>query len=573
MKKIIVRRQAGVLDLGAAMHPLLQQIYSARGVVCPTQLERGLEQLEPFHLLSNIDTAVSLIVNAIVKKEHIIIIGDFDADGATSTAVAVKSLQLFGATMVSYLVPNRFKYGYGLSPEIVETASTYSPDLLITVDNGISSFEGVKKAQELGISVIITDHHLPPDQLPEAQAIVNPNLPGDQFPSKNLAGVGVIFYVLMAVRAKLRELNWFCEQQIAEPNMASFLDLVALGTVADVVPLDKNNRILVHQGLQRIRFGKVRPGIQALLEVAGRSSANLLASDLGFAVAPRLNAAGRLVDMKLGIECLLAEDYAQAVDYASQLNSLNQERQQLEVDMKEEALQNLATLQLEQNLPTGLCLYNEDWHQGIIGILAARLKELLHRPVIVFAPHTASELKGSGRSIPGLHLRDLLDAIATQYPGLIMRFGGHAMAAGLSLEKDHLEKFSDIFDKEVRRHLCEEDLMGIIQSDGELTSSNITMSIAELLREAGPWGQGFPEPLFDGRFEIISHRLLKEKHLKFQLRSPDQGCVVDAIAFNIDPQKVSSLTRSIHAAYRLDINEYRGNRRVQLMIEHFEPVQ
>lgn len=571
MKKIIMRRPVIASDLTNEIHPLLQRIYSGRGIQSVQELEKGLEKLEPFQLLTNIHSAVACLVNALQEKQHIMIVGDFDADGATSTALAVDCLRKMGAARVSYLVPNRFQFGYGLTPEIVDVAEKSSPNLIVTVDNGISSLEGVIRANDYGIKVIITDHHLPPSLLPPAEAIVNPNLLNDLFPSKNLAGVGVIFYVMLALRAKLRELSWFEKQSIPEPNLAEFLDLVALGTIADVVPLDKNNRILVHQGLARIKAGKVRPGIRMLLQVAKKSIAKISASDLGFAIAPRLNAAGRLEDMSLGIECLLATKEADAIAMATNLDSLNIERQQIEEGMREQALNILKQLQLQQNLPVGVCLYDPSWHQGISGILASRVKDLLHRPVFVFAPHNDNELKGSGRSIAGLHLKDLLERIATENDGLIKKFGGHAMAAGVSINTEDFPRFAELFSQTVENLLAPEDLQGIIHSDGQLCPTTLNLETALLLQNGGPWGQGFPEPIFDGEFRIVNHRLLKEKHVKFLLSSVDTDFMVDAIAFNLPETKRQFKEDGIlHVAYRLDVNEFRGNQTVQLLIDYFD---
>lgn len=572
MKKTIQRREASLLESGSHLSPLLQRIYTGRGVRSVAELEYGLDKLLSFQLLSQIDLAVDYLVTALQLKQKILVIGDFDADGATSTTLAVTCLGLMKAE-VAYLVPNRFEFGYGLSPEIVEVAAKMQPQLLLTVDNGISSIEGVAKAQSLNIKVIITDHHLPGDTLPMAQAIVNPNLCGDQFPSKNLAGVGVIFYVMMALRAKLRDINWFNEQQIEEPNMASFLDLVALGTVADVVPLDQNNRILVHQGLLRIRAGRCRPGIKALLAVAGKTENRLSAADLGFGVAPRLNAAGRLVDMSLGIECLLAKDNDEAQRFAQSLDALNKERQQIEQDMQADALTLITHLDDKEHLPLGLCLYDSAWHQGIIGILASRVKERLHRPVFIFASAGDSLLKASGRSISGVHLKDALEQISKENPGLIDKFGGHAMAAGLSMNQKNYELFATLFDAKIGQLASAELLQGIIYSDGNLTAQWLNLETASLLRQAGPWGQHFPEPIFDGQFRVVNRRILKNKHIKFVLESLEDFFMVDAIAFNLDEEKLAiKEDDKVHAAYRLDINDYRGNKNLQLLIDYFDKI-
>lgn len=575
MKKIVRRNHFQSLEK-SNLHPLLQRIYSSRGINDVKELERDLVALLPFHELSNINLAVDCIVAAIRENQHIMIIGDFDADGATSTAVAVTALRGFGCERVSYLVPNRFDYGYGLTPEIVHEAAKKNPDLLITVDNGISSLAGVATAKSLNIKVIITDHHLPGEKIPDADAVVNPNLIGDSFQSKNLAGVGVTFYVMLAVRAKLRELNWFQTKELVEPNLASLLDLVALGTVADVVPLDKNNRILVFQGLQRIKQGRARPGIMALLEIGKKQFNRATTSDLGFTIAPRLNAAGRIDDMSLGIECLLAPSIADARLKALELDALNKERQIIESGMRDQALVALKKIQIEQNLPTGLCLYDKDWHQGVIGILASRLKDSLHRPVIAFAYHKENELKGSARSIPGLHIRDCLEAIAIQHPNLLLKFGGHAMAAGLAINVEDFTTFAQIFDLEVRKRLADDDLRAVIHTDGELNPLEINLNLADTLLDAGPWGQGFPEPIFDGQFKVVQQRLLKEKHVKFLLSFVDQTYCLDGIAFNVNLEKhrLDTLAnKNIQAVYRLDINEYRSQRSVQLLIEHFEVLE
>ncbi|MBP7958594.1 MAG: single-stranded-DNA-specific exonuclease RecJ, partial [Thiopseudomonas sp.] len=519
-------------DLGD-LPPLLTRIYAARGVANAIELEKGLARLLPTHLLKGMDAAVQLLAHALEQRQRILIVGDFDADGATASCVGILGLRMLGAAHVDYLVPNRFDYGYGLTPEIVAVALERQPDLLVTVDNGISSLEGVAAAQAAGLKVLVTDHHLPGAELPTADAIVNPNQPGCEFPSKALAGVGVMFYVLLALRAHLRSNGWFAQQGIAEPNLAELLDLVALGSVADVVPLDANNRILVHQGLARIRAGRARPGLQAILEVARRDHRRLVSTDLGFIVGPRLNAAGRLDDISLGIECLLCEDADGALQRAQQLEQLNQDRKQIEQGMQREALVQLKDLPLD-NLPFGLCLFEPEWHQGVIGILASRMKERYHRPVIAFADAGAGQLKGSARSIPGLHIRDALDAVAARFPELISKFGGHAMAAGLTLQAVHYEAFAKAFDAEVRRQLTADDLTGRIYSDGCLAANEFDMQLAQQLRHAGPWGQRFPEPLFHGDFKIISQRLVGEKHLKLVLQSAQNAPALDAIAFNID---------------------------------------
>lgn len=555
------------------LHPVLKRIYAARNIGSAQELDYTLEHLHtPAAFGSNMHRAVELLAAALAENKRIVIVADFDADGATSCALALRALRLMGARDVRYVVPDRFKYGYGLTPEIVAVTAQLSPDLLITVDNGISSVEGVLAAKQNGMQVIITDHHLPGAVLPEADAIVNPNLPGEEFPSKNLAGVGVIFYVMLALRAHLRAIHWFREKNIPDPNLAQLLDLVALGTVADVVTLDNNNRILVAQGLQRIRSARSNTGIRALLAVAGREPERIGASDLAFAVAPRLNAAGRLEDMALGIECLLCDDYAAALGMAQRLDELNRERRTIESDMQEQALSALETMQLDDEtaLPYGLCLFDPDWHQGVIGILAARIKERAHRPVIAFAASSEHEIKGSARSVPGVHIRDVLDSIAARHPGLLSKFGGHAMAAGLTLKRAQLDDFSRAFDLEVRRHLAPEQMQRIILSDGELDADAMDVTLAQTLRDAGPWGQGFPEPVFDGEFEILKQRRVGEKHLKLTVRHPQGGSALDAIAFNIAADDLSRLEGAsrAHLVYKLDINDYRGVRSTQLVIEH-----
>lgn len=576
MSTNIKRRQKASKSLSQLndFHPILQHIYWQRGVTSREELQRELNALLSFKKLSGIEPAVVLLHQALIAKQHIMIIGDFDVDGATSTALAVRALRLFGADKVSFLVPNRFEFGYGLTPEIVELATQQQPDLIVTVDNGISSVAGVAAAQAHGIKVLITDHHLPGEILPAADAIVNPNQKSDTFASKHLAGVGVCFYVMLALRSRLRELNWFSQRDLTEPNMASLLDLVALGTVADVVPLDKNNRILVHQGLQRIRAGQCVPGIKALLEVAKRKLNQVTAADLGFALGPRLNAAGRLDDMRLGIECLLTDDINQARLLAQELNHLNLERRHIETEMKQQALAILKNLDFSvTTLPYGLCLFDENWHQGVIGILASRLKDQYHRPVIIFADAGNGELKGSARSIKHVHIRDTLDLIAKQYPELITKFGGHAMAAGLSINYYQFKEFSEVFAATVKEQLGTQDMQGEILSDGTLSADQISIEFAELLQNAGPWGQAFPEPIFDDQFEIVEQQLVAEKHLRLSLRYLNNEKVFAAIKFNIELEHWPNQNcHYIHAAYKLGINEFNDSKKVQLLIEHLEPI-
>jgi single-stranded-DNA-specific exonuclease len=551
---------------------LLQRIYTGRNLGSTEELDRSLNKLPSPWLLSGMESMVERLADAMRSQSHLLIVADFDADGATSCAVAVLGLRLFGAQRVSYIVPNRFEYGYGLTPEIVAVAARHKPDVLITVDNGISSIEGVGAAHKLGMGVLITDHHLPGSELPEADAIVNPNLPGDAFPSKSLAGVGVMFYVLMALRTRLREADWFARSGIAEPNLGQLLDLVALGTVADVVALDHVNRILVHQGLQRIRRGQAHAGVTALLEVSGRAPRKVNAADLGFAAAPRLNAAGRIEDMGLGIECLLATDPETARNLAVRLDRLNHERREIEDQMKLAALAILEGMEdtRQGRNAAGLCLYDAAWHQGVIGILASRIKDRLHRPVIAFAPSGTGQLKGSARSIPGVHIRDVLSDIAAGHPQLLNRFGGHALAAGLSLNAADFERFAEIFDAEVARHLEGVDLDHAIHSDGELAADEMRLESAELLQQAGPWGQGFPEPLFDGEFEVVQTRVVGNRHLKLVLKTPDQARMIDAIAFFVDDPESWLGCNRLKAAYRLDVNEFRDHRSLQLRIEYME---
>lgn len=557
--------------LQLAMHPVLEQLFLSRGATTPDDylLELGC-LLSPQSML-NIEQALELLVQALKQQEKILVIGDFDADGATSTALLLLALREFGYTELDYLVPNRFEFGYGLTPEIVEVAKQRHPALIITVDNGIASFEGVEKARALGIKVLITDHHLPADSLPQADAILNPNQAGCPFPSKALAGVGVAYYLLLALRSRLRELHWFAESGREEPNMLQFLDLVALGTVADVVPLDRNNRCLVKHGLELIRSGRGRPGIRTLITIAGRDYRRLQAGDLGFVLGPRLNAAGRLDDMSVGIECLLAESEQAAMVLARLLNDLNQDRKSIEQNMQEQALSVLKTLQFDADSQAGICLFDPDWHAGVVGILASRMKDRFHRPAIIFArsPENPYEIKGSARSISGLHIRDLLDRIATRHPGLLSRFGGHAMAAGLSLALERFEDFRRAFETELNSSVDAAMLQQKIVTDGELAEDCLTLEFAELLEQAGPWGQQFPEPLFTGSFSVVQSRVLADRHLKLVLSPANSQQVLDAIAFNVSADLLAADLKQLQIAYRLQINEYRGQRSVQLLIEHF----
>ena len=577
MKAEIQLRRREVDDaavLADSLPPLLRRLYASRGVKSDRDLERSVKGMLPWQQLTGIDEAVTHLYNAMREGLRIIVVGDFDADGATSTALSVLALRSLGCDNVSYLVPNRFDDGYGLSPEVVDQAHARGAQLILTVDNGISSHAGVARAHELGIPVVVTDHHLPGDTLPEAEAIVNPNLRDCDFPSKSLAGVGVAFYLMLALRAFLRDNGWFEARGIAMPNLAELLDLVALGTVADVVPLDANNRILTWQGLSRIRAGRCRPGIKALLEIANREAHKLAASDLGFALGPRLNAAGRLDDMSVGVALLLCDNLGEARQLASDLDALNQTRKEIEQGMQAEALTLCEQLERSsETLPGGLAMYHPEWHQGVVGILASRIKERFHRPVIAFAPAGEGVLKGSGRSIQGLHMRDALERLDTLYPGMMLKFGGHAMAAGLTLEEANFEAFQQRFGDLVTEWLDPALLQGEILSDGPLSAQEMTLEVAEMLREAGPWGQMFPEPMFDGEFRLLQQRLVGERHLKVMLEPVGGGPLLDGIAFNVDTAIwPDNGVRQVKIAYKLDVNEFRGNRSVQLIIENLWPL-
>ncbi|EDV0901877.1 single-stranded-DNA-specific exonuclease RecJ [Salmonella enterica subsp. salamae] len=569
------RREADeTAELPADLPPLLRRLYASRGVRSARELERSVKGMLPWQQLSGMDNAVEILYNAFREGIRIIVVGDFDADGATSTALSVLGMRALGCDNISYLVPNRFEDGYGLSPEVVDQAKARGAQLIVTVDNGISSHTGVAHAKTLGIPVIVTDHHLPGDTLPDAEAIINPNLRDCEFPSKSLAGVGVAFYLMLALRTFLRDKGWFDERGIVPPNLAELLDLVALGTVADVVPLDANNRILTWQGLSRIRAGKCRPGIKALLEISNRDPQQLAASDLGFALGPRLNAAGRLDDMSVGVALLLCDNLGEARVLASELDALNQTRKEIEQGMQAEAL--LLCEKLERSsetLPGGLAMYHPEWHQGVVGILASRIKERFHRPVIAFAPAGDGTLKGSGRSIQGLHMRDALERLDTLYPDLMIKFGGHAMAAGLSLEAHKFEQFQQRFGELVTEWLDPALLQGEVISDGPLSAAEMSMEVAQLLRDAGPWGQMFPEPLFDGRFRLLQQRLVGERHLKVMVEPVGGGPLLDGIAFNIDTTCwPDNGVREVELAYKLDINEFRGNRSLQIIIDDIWPL-
>ena len=537
--------------------PLMARLYAARGIAGSTELDYTLKALLPYHDLKNIQPMARRLADAIDHRERLLVVADYDADGATACAVAVKGLAMLGA-VVDFIVPNRFEYGYGLTPEIVELAAHKQPDIIVTVDNGIASVAGVNAAKARGIEVLVTDHHLPGDEMPDA-LIVNPNQPGCAFPSKNLAGVGVMFYVLMALRAEQRARGMFEGQ--TEPNLGELLDYVALGTVADVVRLDQNNRILVENGLRRMRAGRMTPGIAALFRVAGRAAHKANTFDLGFTLGPRLNAAGRLDDMSLGIACLLASNEQQAVALAQELDRLNRERRQIEHGMQDEALAVLSSIDPAHRYT--LTLYRDDWHQGVVGIVASRLKERFHRPSIVFAPGDEGEIKGSGRSIPGFHLRDALDLVFKRHPGLILKFGGHAMAAGLTVAEARFAEFQQAFEAVARELLPEAELTRTIETDGSLDAREIHLRFAEELA-AEVWGQGFPVPYFHDRFAVMSQRMVGEKHLK--LRIAKQGQEFDAMIFN----HADWLPDNIDAVYQLVANEWQGRKELQIYLQHWQ---
>ena len=544
-------------------HPVLRRVLAARSIGCDGDLDHSLARLLPPQGLLDLDRAAALLDDAIESSSRIVVVGDYDADGATGCAVAVRGLQLLGATDVRYVVPDRRRHGYGLTPEIVEIAHEQRPRLIVTVDNGISSVEGVACAKRLGIDVLITDHHLPGEHLPAADAIVNPNRPGDGFPSKCLAGVGVMFYVLSALRARRRGRAGGGDA----PNLAGLLDLVALGTVADVVPLDHNNRILVEQGLRRIRAGRASPGVTALLRVAGRDIGRTVATDLGFAAGPRLNAAGRLTDMRRGIECLLSEREDEAARIAGELDTLNAERREIEAGMQAQAAALLDGVD-DTVSDAAISLFREDWHSGVVGILASRVKERLHRPVAVFAPDADREyLKGSVRSIPGIHVRDLLDTVATRDPRVIERFGGHAMAAGLTIRRGMLDRFRAAFAAEADRVMSAEMRQAVVLTDGEIPGGDFNLDLARSIRDAAPWGQGFPEPVFDGIFVVAGERLVGGRHAKLKLRSRGAGRPLDAIAFNREPPVLTNARGEVQLAYRFVVNAFRGEERPELIIE------
>jgi len=551
-----------VIEQFGGIDPLHARLYAMRGLTVLDELDYSLARLAPVSALENIDDAAELVIAN--RGKRIIIVGDYDVDGATSTALVIRCLREFGFTDVDYLVPNRFEYGYGLSREIVRVAAERKPALLITVDNGVSSVEGVQEANDLGMQVLVTDHHLPGDELPGAATILNPNLKGSSFPSRNLAGVGVAFYLVARIGRLLEEQGVAGAAKVP----AKYLDLVALGTVADVVPLDHNNRILVQQGLTRIRAGRTVPGIKALLQQSGRQMARCVSTDLGFAVGPRINAAGRLEDISVGIECLLTDDDQTAGEYARMLDHINSERRDIESNMREQAFSYVDKLGAER-WPSCVCVYDESWHQGIVGLIAARVRERCHRPVIAFARESDETLKGSARSIQGVHIRDLLEAVSTVRPGLIEKFGGHAMAAGLSIAESGLTEFKRVAAEQMGRLYPDADFSGAIVTDGALPGSAFNIGFARSLRDAGPWGSGFPEPVWSGDFAVVEQRTVGENHLKMRVRPADGGNVIDAIAFN---QAGPAYRGVVQLAFKLDVNEFRGIENPQLVVEQIAPL-
>jgi len=573
MKPRIQRRTVAVTGPWPdSIHPVLRRVYAARGVASAADIEHRLAALLVPQSLGGIERACELIEAALRADARIVIVGDFDCDGATGTAVALRGLRMLGAKNLDYAVPNRFRHGYGLTPLLVEELRGLSPDMLITVDNGVAANAGVAAAKALGVQVVVTDHHLPGTTLPAADAIVNPNLDGDAFPSKALAGVGVMFYLLLALRAFLRERAWFAERGITEPDLGTLLDLVALGTIADLVPLDRNNRILVDAGLKRIRAGRGCAGIAALLDSGKRDLARVVATDLAYVVGPRINAAGRLEDMRIGIECLLSDDPVDAAQLAGALSSINAERRELQADMVEQAEAEVQKWKLQHAdapMPHGVVLFDAGWHHGVVGLVASKLKESLQRPVIACAA-AGEEIKASGRSIPGFHLRDALAEIDARHPGLLLRFGGHAMAAGLSLRRDDIGAFTAAFDAVARERIAPEQLESILLSDGELDVMDFSIELARALSAGGPWGQAFPEPMFDGEFDVESWKIVADKHLKFRLRRDGLGAALDGIQFN------AALTekppRRMRAAYQLNLDEWQGTLRLQLLLRHVEAV-
>lgn len=569
-RKVRARDIGMATPLPAELPPLLRRIYASRHVASAAELATGLDALLPVSSLENVRAAAQLLLRH--RQGRVLIVGDFDADGATSTALMMHALREWGFESVDFLVPDRFRFGYGLTPGIVVQSQELAPTLIVTVDNGISSLEGVTAARALGYDVLVTDHHLPGEQLPDATVIVNPNLPDSRFGSRALAGVGVAFYVLAALQREMQSQQLW---SAAMKSVAHWLDLVALGTVADLVPLDANNRVLVAQGLRRMRAGACVPGVLALLQVAGRESSGVVAADLGYAVGPRLNAAGRLDDMSIGIRCLIARDPAAAGAIAAELDTLNKQRRQIEADMQAQAqaaVKGLAAWREDQRR-AGLCLFDAGWHQGVVGLVASRIKDRTGRPVVAFAPAgDGEELRGSARSIPGVHVRDVLESVSSRHAGLIRRFGGHAMAAGLSIGQQDLDRFARAFDTAVAERLAQVESDDVFWTDGTLEDAEISLLTAQQLRDAGPWGQGFPEPVFDGEFEMESARIIGEKHVKCWLRPVGSQARFDAIAFNLlDGERFAAPPKGrLRLAYRLDVNHWEGERRLQLLIEHIE---
>ncbi|MEO7198786.1 MAG: single-stranded-DNA-specific exonuclease RecJ [Dokdonella sp.] len=576
MQPRIRRRDTSVLDDGwpGHIHPVLRRIFAGRGMQGPADIDHRLAGLAAPLLMGGMQVACELLAAALADDRRIVVVGDFDADGATGTAVAVRGLRLLGGRNIGFRVPNRALHGYGLSEALVDTLRAPEPELIITVDNGVASHAGVAAARARGIDVLITDHHLPGDTLPAANAIVNPNLHGDPFPSKTLAGVGVMFCLLVALRAHLRGLDWYTRRGVGEPDLRSLLDLVALGTVADLVALDRNNRILVDSGLQRIRAGQASAGVMALIEASGRDHTRLVSSDFAFALAPRINAAGRLEDMALGIECLITDDLANARRLAELLSGINDERRGVQTVMMEQA-DALVDRWVEQRgdaaLPVGLCLFEHDWHPGVVGLVASKIKERLHRPTVACAPaeQGSDEIRGSARSIAGFHVRDALAEIDARHPGMIVRFGGHAMAAGLTLQRAQLDAFSQAFNAVASERLAAEQLQAVLLSDGELAATDLGLDLARLLRYGAPWGQGFAEPLFDNEFEVLSSRVIGLRHLRLQLRLQPGAAPIEAILFNADLEQ--PVAPRIRAAYQLDVNEWNGRESAQLILRHIEP--
>lgn len=556
---------------GEHLHHLIQRVYLARGITDYAQVEYRLQHLYRPDGLLGVEQAAKLIIQAIETNRHIVVVGDFDADGATSTALVIRGLKAMGAKHISFMVPNRFEYGYGLTGELVDELVKVGAELIITVDNGISSFNGVSKAKKLDMDVIITDHHLPPEQLPPADAIVNPSLVGDEFPSKSLAGVGVAFYLLTIVKAKMKADGFFSQnRKLSEPNLAQWLDLVAVGTVADLVPLDANNRILVKAGIQRIKSRRCLPGINALFEVAQIDQANADSNSIAFYVAPRLNAAGRLEDMSIGINLLLTDDHAEAKKLAIQLNDINQQRKKIQQDMQIFADSVVNELMKQTELPDAICLYHKHWHQGVVGLLASKVKESTHRPVVAFAKESADSpyLKGSARSIQGLHIRDVLVDIDAQNPKMVNKFGGHAMAAGLTLHQEQLKPFQKAFVRQVKAHLKDDVIKQTIYSDGSVDTEDLSLYMAEMIQEFGPWGQQFEQPVFDDWFVIKSKKLIGENHCKLVLQTTDQMKQIDAVAFGFHPNQFAEEGKSTHLCYQMQVNEFRNRRMLQLKIDH-----